>query len=232
MDEVPYDLPEERSDDSFGVEDGAHPTTANFVATSQNDGALFEYFDSMMLRNWAGPERWKAEKDVKGCLRSRCIFIRDFEQKPNGVEVTDSDANTLETDQTQYFLDADEDDEGFEQTGLDSIGLLQDSILGSNALSVLSGSETHRDSDYASQPVTAPKKTAKLTIKEHLNEKEEKQQFSSIVRDLQTFYPQQKLKDISAPFVFICLLHLANEKTLAIDQSSLTELTVYNPFVF
>lgn len=43
--------------------------------------------------------------------------------------------------------------------------------------------------------------------------------FTDVVLGLKKFYPQQKLKDISVPFCFICLLHLANEQNLTIENT-------------
>lgn len=51
--------------------------------------------------------------------------------------------------------------------------------------------------------------------------------FTSIVNNLQTVYPQQAMADISTSYCFICLLHLANEKGLTIDnQPGLEELSI------
>lgn len=51
--------------------------------------------------------------------------------------------------------------------------------------------------------------------------------FTAIMNDLQSVYPQKAMSDISTSYCFICLLHLANEKGLAIEGSeTLTELSV------
>lgn len=45
--------------------------------------------------------------------------------------------------------------------------------------------------------------------------------------DLQTVYPKQAMADISTSYCFICLLHLANEKGLVIEnQENFTELSI------
>lgn len=46
------------------------------------------------------------------------------------------------------------------------------------------------------------------------------QTLSQLVGDLPTFVCDGALPDVSLPYVFICLLHLANEKTLSISQVS------------
>ena len=51
--------------------------------------------------------------------------------------------------------------------------------------------------------------------------------FTSIMNNLQGVYPQQAMADISTSYCFICLLHLANEKGLIIDnQPGLEELSI------
>jgi condensin complex subunit 2 len=42
------------------------------------------------------------------------------------------------------------------------------------------------------------------------------QKFTVIVQNLKKMYPPKTMRDISVPFCFICLLHLANEKDLSI----------------
>ena len=51
--------------------------------------------------------------------------------------------------------------------------------------------------------------------------------FTSIMNNLQSVYPTQAMADISTSYCFICLLHLANEKGLVIeDVEGLTELNI------
>ncbi|KAG0238912.1 hypothetical protein BGW42_000073 [Actinomortierella wolfii] len=53
------------------------------------------------------------------------------------------------------------------------------------------------------------------------------QKFTEIIGGLHKVYPEHKLKDISVPFCFICLLHLANEKNLSITGTeNLNELII------
>ncbi|KAF9971713.1 hypothetical protein BGZ73_005242 [Actinomortierella ambigua] len=53
------------------------------------------------------------------------------------------------------------------------------------------------------------------------------QKFSEIMGGLHKVYPPHKLKEISVPFCFICLLHLANEKNLSISgNENLNELVI------
>ncbi|KAJ1983246.1 hypothetical protein H4R34_001402 [Dimargaris verticillata] len=49
------------------------------------------------------------------------------------------------------------------------------------------------------------------------------QRFSDVIDSLKTVYPERSIKDISVPFCFICLLHLANEKNLCITSDSALE---------
>ncbi|OQV04697.1 hypothetical protein CLAIMM_09546 [Cladophialophora immunda] len=41
--------------------------------------------------------------------------------------------------------------------------------------------------------------------------------FTDLIQDLRTFYPEPQMKDISTSYCFICLLHLANEKGLVLQ---------------
>ena len=53
--------------------------------------------------------------------------------------------------------------------------------------------------------------------------------FTSIMNGLQKVYPKQAMADISTSFCFICLLHLANEKGLTLNnKDSLEELDIWN----
>ncbi|CAG8516652.1 3288_t:CDS:10 [Diversispora eburnea] len=60
------------------------------------------------------------------------------------------------------------------------------------------------------------------------NEQITEQKFTTVIKDLKRIYPEKKIKDISVPFCFICLLHLANEKNLSISvvNEQLTELEI------
>ena len=57
---------------------------------------------------------------------------------------------------------------------------------------------------------------------------QEEHKFTDIVGGLTKFYPEKQFQDISVPFCFICLLHLANERNLTIENSNggLTELLI------
>ncbi|KAF2844362.1 barren [Plenodomus tracheiphilus IPT5] len=55
--------------------------------------------------------------------------------------------------------------------------------------------------------------------------------FTDVVNSLQTVYPKQAMADISTSYCFICLLHLANEKGLVIDnQEHFENLTIRRDF--
>lgn len=51
--------------------------------------------------------------------------------------------------------------------------------------------------------------------------------FTDVMQNLQTVYPKQVMSDISTSYCFICLLHLANERGLVIEnQVGLTDLCI------
>ncbi|CAO2648714.1 Nn.00g096630.m01.CDS01 [Neocucurbitaria sp. VM-36] len=55
--------------------------------------------------------------------------------------------------------------------------------------------------------------------------------FTDVVNNLQAVYPKQAMADISTSYCFICLLHLANEKGLVINnQEHLENLTIRKDF--
>lgn len=43
--------------------------------------------------------------------------------------------------------------------------------------------------------------------------------FDTVIQDLRTTYPTDKMSEISTSFCFICLLHLANEEGLQIETA-------------
>lgn len=51
--------------------------------------------------------------------------------------------------------------------------------------------------------------------------------FTDVIQGLQGVYPKQAMDDISTSYCFICLLHLANEKGLVIEnQEGLMDLDI------
>ncbi|KAH8731552.1 condensin complex subunit 2/barren [Phaeosphaeriaceae sp. PMI808] len=55
--------------------------------------------------------------------------------------------------------------------------------------------------------------------------------FTSVVNNLQAVYPKQAMADISTSYCFICLLHLANEKGLVINnEENFENLTIRKDF--
>ena len=51
--------------------------------------------------------------------------------------------------------------------------------------------------------------------------------FTSVMNNLHEVYPKETMDDISTSYCFICLLHLANEKGLIIDnEPGLEELNI------
>ncbi|KAH7872991.1 condensin complex subunit 2/barren [Lentinula edodes] len=48
----------------------------------------------------------------------------------------------------------------------------------------------------------------------------EARQFTSVISNLQRSYPRDKMEEISTSFCFICLLHLANEQGLKLENSA------------
>jgi condensin complex subunit 2 len=55
--------------------------------------------------------------------------------------------------------------------------------------------------------------------------------FTDVMNNLQFVYPKQAMADISTSYCFICLLHLANEKGLVINnEENFQDLTIRKDF--
>ena len=55
--------------------------------------------------------------------------------------------------------------------------------------------------------------------------------FTDVMNNLQSVYPKQAMVDISTSYCFICLLHLANEKGLVINnEENFQDLTIRRDF--
>ena len=55
--------------------------------------------------------------------------------------------------------------------------------------------------------------------------------FTDVMNNLQSVYPRQAMADISTSYCFICLLHLANEKGLVINnEENFQDLTIRRDF--
>lgn len=88
--------------------------------------------------------------------------------------------------------------------------------------------------NYAKTAKFVDVKALKEDIWRELKEKEPKetpkgQSFSNVLETLPEKVPAEALPNVSVPFCFICLLHLANEKGLEIDQKkgNLGELFIH-----
>ncbi|KAJ1306772.1 hypothetical protein OPQ81_007758 [Rhizoctonia solani] len=68
-----------------------------------------------------------------------------------------------------------------------------------------------RENDEHDEETIATPDDAELT------DPTEAREFTSVISNLRTQYPQDKLDEISTSFCFICLLHLANERGLKIE---------------
>ncbi|KAJ1674806.1 hypothetical protein EV182_002526 [Spiromyces aspiralis] len=79
-------------------------------------------------------------------------------------------------------------------------------------------------SELVGKPPEDGSKSGDLETKEEVAGE---QRFSDLVSGLKDIYPEDKLSEISVPFCFICLLHLANEKNLQIESDqSLSDLVI------
>lgn len=68
------------------------------------------------------------------------------------------------------------------------------------------------------QPSSSPKKDTADEENEESDELKGEHKFSEVIHNLKNEYSTRTMKDISVPFCFICLLHLANEKKLKLSN--------------
>ncbi|KAI1814306.1 condensin complex subunit 2/barren [Poronia punctata] len=87
--------------------------------------------------------------------------------------------------------------------------------------------EPQADANQSRLP-TPPADTEEETVKPTPPKPEESSlKFTEVMNDLKTVYPKTVMDDISTSFCFICLLHLANEKGLVIENTpELLELEI------
>ena len=78
----------------------------------------------------------------------------------------------------------------------------------------------HNESEQEEEEEARPEVT---TPKASTEEGGDTMRFTQIMNSLKTVYPKESLRDISTSFGFICLLHLANEKGLALEGEHATE---------
>lgn len=82
---------------------------------------------------------------------------------------------------------------------------------------------THVDLKQA-LPVQTPSKAATPPI---AKTEDGSLRFTELMSNLQSVYPKQAMADISTSYCFICVLHLANEKGLTIEnQPDFQELMI------
>ncbi|PVU92221.1 hypothetical protein BB559_003803 [Furculomyces boomerangus] len=106
---------------------------------------------------------------------------------------------------------------------------LKDNIWQKLLPSISSGNEDFDSENQDQEGESLTKDNLVANSEAGLNVNGDQQNFSEIVEELKTMYPQNKLDDISVSFCFICLLHLANEKNLVIESSQdMTDLKISN----
>lgn len=82
----------------------------------------------------------------------------------------------------------------------------------------------HRPQIKAPPPADAPEDPAAKAVDGSLN-------FTDVVNGLKSVYPKQAMADLSTSYCFICVLHLANEKGLVIENTENFEnLTIRKDF--
>ncbi|EER41957.1 condensin complex component cnd2 [Histoplasma capsulatum var. duboisii H88] len=95
-----------------------------------------------------------------------------------------------------------------------------DRLIASSAFSSSSPSAAVTSIDspkHTEIPTSAPAEPTDQT-QDDAGEDEKSLRFTSLMQGLKSAYPEQALRDISTSYCFICLLHLANEKGLVLEN--------------
>ncbi|CCX06974.1 condensin complex subunit 2/barren [Pyronema domesticum] len=83
---------------------------------------------------------------------------------------------------------------------------------------------------FESQPVAADGDTSIVSaqLQQPIKAPEEPRKFTEVINDLRNVYPEKTIADISTSYCFICVLHLANEKGLVVEEEggNLQELVI------
>ncbi|KAJ9602355.1 hypothetical protein H2200_013210 [Cladophialophora chaetospira] len=85
--------------------------------------------------------------------------------------------------------------------------------------------------DIDEPPAPEPAAEPQPQLDNELQDDGEVLNFTEMIQDLRTVYPDQQMRDISTSYCFICLLHLANEKGLVLEgeregEGAMMEITV------
>ncbi|GAO47125.1 barren [Saitoella complicata NRRL Y-17804] len=75
-----------------------------------------------------------------------------------------------------------------------------------------------KDNIWSNLAITIPDNDDPTPTPEPSLSQGEEKKFTQVIQDLQKVYPQKEMEDVSTSFCFICLLHLANEKGLIIQN--------------
>ncbi|KAI9009341.1 condensin complex subunit 2/barren [Phycomyces nitens] len=161
-------------------------------------------------------------------------FWADQDMPDNNFDNDDVPSSIPETDQTQMTTF---DDAAFYQdTFYDSVADIDESeIYGDQLITnhrlkkakplyvnyarTAKRVDVKKLKDNIWKALTKPSKETTVRPTEIPETLQEVRRFTDVVQDLKKMYTAKTMKDISVPFCFICLLHLANEKNLTISGS-------------
>lgn len=106
-----------------------------------------------------------------------------------------------------------------------NIKLLKDNIW--NTLDITEVVSSVVEPAEPAEPAESAESMVQLLEKPQQQQQQEERKFTEVIQDLKSVYAPQQMTDISTSFCFICLLHLANEKGLVIENNEdNTELTI------
>ncbi|KAI8986048.1 condensin complex subunit 2/barren [Pilobolus umbonatus] len=195
---------------------------------------LLQYFLKPMFPTSGRKKNTREESDVPADNSSEEPDVNFWADQSEGYDMDidygeDSTPNMMDNDQT--ILTAYEDTSFYQdnyENNLEESLLYGDALITNHNLKkskpmyvnyarTAKRVDVKKLKDNLWRALTVPKNVSGENDTTEISEKVHgTQKFTDIVQNLKRMYPPKAMKDISIPFCFICLLHLANEKDLSI----------------
>jgi condensin complex subunit 2 len=149
------------------------------------------------------------------------------ERQPDATFWADNYKERDEPQGAEYVVDPFYDDgDGFDDNGQDldfDMGSMPTEEKASFGTQLITGGAKVKSEyvNYSKRAKNVNVKQLKDNIWKSIEVKKDEpvMQFSDLVNDITRMYPKEQKKDLSTSFCFICLLHLANEHSLTIENN-------------
>lgn len=170
-----------------------------------------------------------SKPDQKLHIFRRKINVRSVEGSAEPDESKPADATFWADNYKDRDENPQDDDFGYDNNdfgGLDDAAFDVDSVPADEKVTLgtqlITGRAKPEYLNYSKKAKNVNVKRLKDNIWKSIevkNELEKEMQFSELVTDIAKMYPVEQKKDLSTSFCFICLLHLANEHSLTIENN-------------